>query len=496
MSTSTLQRLYRPPLAMLTDLYELTMAHGYWRAGRTGEEAAFHLFFRDHPFDGGFTVACGLAWALELLADFRFAPEQLDYLASLKGNDGRPLFAPEFLAELGRLELACDIDAVPEGTVVFPHEPLLTVRGPILQAQLLESGMLNLINFQSLIATKAARICLAAEGDPVIEFGLRRAQGPDGALAASRAALVGGCVATSNVLAGQLLDAPVGGTMAHSWVMSFATEVEAFAAYAAAMPNNCVFLVDTYDSLEGLRHAIDAGRELRARGHEMIGVRLDSGDLAYLSAEARRMLDAAGFPQARIMASNELDEHTIESLKRQGARIDVWGVGTRLATAFDEPALGGVYKLGAVRLPGAAWEHRVKLSEHVAKTTVPGLLRVRRFAAGDEYVADMIWDELSPVSEPPTIVDPEDPTRRKRLVAGAASEELLVPVLRGGRPVYEAPPVAVARERTQAQLARFHAGIKRFVNPHEYPVGLELGLHERRTELVLRMRGYVAGERT
>ena len=237
---------------------------------------------------------------------------------------------------------------IPEGTIVFPHEPLLRVHGPLLQAQLLETALLNIVNFQTLVATKAARVVLAARGEPVLEFGLRRAQGIDGALAASRAAYLGGCAATSNVLAGRLYGIPVRGTHAHSWVMCFDDELEAFRAYARAMPNNCVFLVDTYDTLDGVRHAIEVGQELRRQGHEMIGIRLDSGDLAWLSIEARRMLDEAGFPKATIVASNELDEQIIASLKDQGATIGVWGVGTRLVTAYDQPALGGVYKLAAI----------------------------------------------------------------------------------------------------------------------------------------------------
>ena len=271
------------------------------------------------------------------------------YLAGLKGNDGRPLFEPAFLDYLCRLEPACDIDAVPEGTVVFPQEPLVRVRGPLLQAQLLETALLNIINFQTLVATKAARLVLAARGEPVLEFGLRRAQGIDGALSASRAAYIGGCEATSNVLAGQLFDIPVRGTHAHSWVMCHDDELTAFREYARVMPNNCVFLVDTYDTLQGVRHAVTVGQELRRQGHELIGIRLDSGDLASLSIEARKILDEGGFPRAAIVASNDLDEQIIETLKQQGARISVWGVGTRLVTGYDDPALGGVYKLSAIR---------------------------------------------------------------------------------------------------------------------------------------------------
>jgi nicotinate phosphoribosyltransferase len=481
--------VYRPSLALATDLYELSMAQAYRHAGRSEEEAVFHLFFRKNPFDGGFAVACGLARALDFLAGFHFTDEDLRYLASLAGNDGRPLFDPAFLPELGELRLRCDVDAIPEGTVVFPYEPLLRVRGPILHAQLVETTLLNLVSFETLVATKAARVCLAARGDEVIEFGLRRAQGPDGGLSASRAAYVGGCSSTSNVLAGRLFGLPVRGTHAHSWVMAFDSELESFEAWARSQPNNCVFLVDTYDTLEGVRHAAEVAVRLRERGHEAIGVRLDSGDLAYLSIEARRILDEAGLASARVVASNELDEHLIASLKEQGARIDVWGVGTRLVTGGDESALGGVYKLSAVRQPGGPWQHRVKVSEQAAKTSNPGVQQVRRFSGPAGFVADVIFDEQTGLAAEPVVVDPLDPTRRKRIPAGTPGEDLLVPVVRAGRPVYEPPPLEATRERARGQIARLHPGIKRFVNPHQYPVGLALELHELKTRLVLQARG-------
>jgi nicotinate phosphoribosyltransferase len=491
-----LSEIYRPPLGLLTDLYELTMAYGYWQTGTWTKEAVFHLHFRKPPFGSGFALACGLAPAVEFIEAFRFAEEDLDYLAGLRGNDGGPLFAKEFLGVLGRLELCCDVDAIPEGTVVFPHEPLVRVRGPILQAQILETALLNVINFQTLIATKAARVCLAAQGDPVLDFGLRRAQGIDGGLAASRACYAGGCDATSNVLAGKLFGIPVKGTHAHSWVLSFATELESFEAWAEAMPNNCVFLVDTYNSLEGVRHAVEAGRRLRQRGHEMVGIRLDSGDLAYLSVEARKLLDEGGFPDARIMASSELDEHLIESLKLQGAKIAIWGVGTRLVTGHDDPALGGVYKLTAVREApdnlerASPWEYKVKLSEQAIKITTPGIQQVRRFATDGLFLADMIFDEELGAPAAPTIVDPADLTRRKEIPTETPWEDLLVPVFRGGKKVFDPPPLGEVRRRGIEQLGRLHAGIKRFVNPHQYPVGLELGLFDLKTRLILEARSH------
>jgi nicotinate phosphoribosyltransferase len=481
--------VYRPSLALSTDLYQLTMAQAYRHSGRADEEAVFHLFFRKNPFGGGFTVACGLARALDFLAGFHFAAEDIAYLERLTGNDGRPLFERAFLRELAELRLRCDVDAVPEGTVVFPYEPLVRVRGPILHAQLVETALLTFVNFETLIATKAARVCLAARGDDVVDFGLRRAQGPDGGLSASRAAYVGGCSGTSNVLAGRLFGLPVRGTHAHSWVMAFDTEVEAFEAWARAQPNNGSFLVDTYDTLEGVRHAAATALRLRQRGHEPIGIRLDSGDLAYLSIEARKILDAAGLESVRIMASNDLDEHLIASLKEQGARIDVWGVGTRLVTGGDESALGGVYKLGAVRQPGRPWQHRVKVSEQAAKTSNPGVQQVRRFSSPSGFVADVIFDEETGLPDSPVVVDPLDPTRRKRIPPGTPAEDVLVPVLRAGRPAYEPPPLEATRARARDGIARLHPGIKRFVNPHQYPVGLALELHELKTRLVLAARG-------
>jgi nicotinate phosphoribosyltransferase len=464
------------------------MGSAYWKSGIAEKEAVFHLIFREAPFNSGFTVAAGLAQAVEYLRDFHFEDSDLEFLSTVKGNDNQPLFERPFLDYLKQLRFSCDVDAVPEGTVVFPQEPLVRVQGPILQGQVVEAALLNFLNFQSLIATKAARICHAAGGQKVVEFGLRRAQGVDGAVTAARAAYIGGCAATSNVLAAKLYGIPLVGTHAHSWVMAFGDELAAFTAYAGAQPNNCVLLVDTYNTLQGVRHAIEVGRKLREQGHELAGVRLDSGDLAYLSIQARRLLDEAGFNKTAIVASNDLDENIITSLKEQGAAITIWGVGTRLITAYDHPALGGVYKLSALRNPGGAWEHKVKLSEQTAKTTNPGILQVRRFSSPDEFVGDAIYDLSAPVPCSFTIVDPLDPTRRKQFTPEMRNEDLLVPVFRGGQPVYENPTLGQIRERLQQQLACFHQGIKRLVNPHQYPAGLELGLQERKTGLVLRAR--------
>ncbi|WP_395749260.1 nicotinate phosphoribosyltransferase [Prosthecobacter sp.] len=473
---------------LLTDLYQLTMAAGYWKCGKAEQEAVFHLFFRKLPFSGGYAIAAGLGDVVIWLKNFRFSPAEIDYLATLPGRDGKPLFERGFLDYLRTLEWRCDVDAIPEGTVVFPHEPLLRIKGPLIQAQLVETALLNMINFQTLIATKSARVCLAAQGEAVLEFGLRRAQGPDGAIMASRAAFIGGCASTSNVLAGMTHGIPVRGTHAHSWVMSFDTELEAFEMYAAALPNNCVFLVDTYDTLEGVRHAVEVGHRLRDRGHELAGIRLDSGDLAWLSIEARRILDEAGFPQAFIVASNDLDEHLIESLKHQGAKISVWGVGTQMVTGGSQPALGGVYKLGAIRNEGGEWEPKIKLSEQAVKVSNPGIQQVRRYTLNGEFCGDAIFDEEHGCPASVEIVHPSDPTRNKRIPEGATHEDLLQPVFLAGKLVATLPTLTQIQTRCREQLTHLHDTVKRLQNPHAYPAGVEHTLHERKLQLIQKAR--------
>jgi nicotinate phosphoribosyltransferase len=462
------------------------MACGYWNAGVTDYEAAFHVTFRENPFAGGFTVACGLATAIDFLRAFRFDEGEIEYLASQHGNDRKPLFSSGFLDYLRGLRLTCEIDAIPEGTLVFPNEPLIRVCGPIIQCQLLETALLNILNFESLIATKAARVCLAAENDPVIEFGLRRAQGVNGGLTAARAAYIGGCAGTSNLQAGRQFGIPVSGTQAHSWIMFFESESEAFEAYARAMPNNCVFLVDTYNSLDGVRHAIDVARQMRRKGHEMIGVRLDSGDRVALSVEARRMLDKAGFTNARIVCSGDLDEHSIADMKRRGAQIDMWGVGTKLTTGQPDAALGGIYKLGAVRRPGGPWQYRIKLSDERAKTSVPGLLQIRRFHQPDSrFVADMIYEINHAISEPWTIVELE--TEKKRQIpAKTDCSDLLMPIFRKGEIVYQTPKLEASRKHARTQLSRASPEILRLIDPTPYEIGLERSLHELRSTLIAR----------
>jgi nicotinate phosphoribosyltransferase len=485
---SAVAQLYKANLSLLADLYEFTMGAGYETADLAGCEAVFSLGFRNLPFSGGYVVAAGLDNALEVLEGFHFDAEDLDYFAGLHVAGGRPMFPREYLELLRGLRFTCDVDAIPEGTVVFPNEPLVRVRGPLMQAQIVESMLLSIVGFQTLIATKAARVVEAAGGAPVMEFGLRRAQGPDGGVSAARGAYIGGVSATSNVLAGRLYGIPVRGTHAHSWVQVFEDEQRAFDVYADAQPDNVTLLVDTYNTLVGVRHAIATGLRLKAAGRVLAGIRLDSGDLAYLSIEARRMLDEAGLADTKIVASNDLDEHTIESLREQGARVDIWGVGTKLVTAFDQPALGAIYKLTAFNDPVRGWQYPVKLSEHSWKISIPGIIGVRRFAdAEGRFRADMIYDEAmdGTADHDKVIVDPADALHRRTIDPAWLAEELLQPALRGGKRLGPAPALNEIRARARAQVAALHPAIRRLLNPHAYPVGLERRLHERRWQEVL-----------
>jgi len=428
--------------SLLTDLYQLTMAYGYWKQGMQDRESVFHLFFRKNPFRGGYTIAAGLAQAVQFLNNFGFTSDDIDYLRDLKGNDGEPLFEEGFLSYLLDLKFTCDLDGVPEGTVVFPHEPMLRIQGPLAQCQILETPLLNIMNFQTLIATKSNRICRAAKGDPVLEFGLRRAQGPDGSLSASRAAYIGGVSSTSNVLAGKIFGIPIKGTHAHSWVMSFDSEEEAFEKYSQAMPNNCVLLVDTYNTMVGVANAVKVAKKLQEHGHKMIGIRLDSGNLVTLSIQARKILDESGLEDASIVASNDLDEYAIARLKGCGAKIDVWGVGTRLVTAHDQPALGGVYKLAAIQDETGEWKYKAKVSsDDPDKASYPGLLQVRRYYSTSlktnsrEMKRDFIYHETMP---------PDD----------NSGEDVLIPIYRIGIFVGPMPSLEEIRERVNDQVEK------------------------------------------
>lgn len=477
--------LYRQPLTLLTDLYQLTMAYGYWKAGIADRGAVFHLYFRELPFNGGFAVNSGLQQVVEFIEQFEFSTDDTAYLGSLKGKDDSPLFPHEFLEYLENLTLSFDVDAIREGTVVFDQEPVIRVKGPVLQAQLLETTLLNIINFQTLITTKAARIVTAAKGAPVMEFGLRRAQGVDGSLTASRASYIGGCFATSNVLAGKMFDIPVSGTHAHSWVMAFASELEAFDAYADAFPGNCILLVDTFNTVHGVEQAIEIAGKLRAKGKELVGIRLDSGDLAYLSQQARKMLDEAGFPDVKIVASNDIDEQILVSLEGQHAKIDLFGIGTRLITAYDQPALGGVYKLSAFEDVEGNWQNKIKLSEQAVKINNPGIQQVRRYIKDGLFYADMIYDVRDRPDGALTIIHSCESTKRKMISEEAyEKEDLLVPVYRQGKLVYSLPELNEIRDRVRNQLACLHPGVRRFINPHTYIVGIEGNLCKEKHRLI------------
>ena len=432
-----------------------------------------------------------MAQLADLVDGFTFSEDDLEYLASIPAPGGGMLFKPEFIDYLRDFKLSVDIEAVAEGEIVFPYEPLVRVTGPIMECQLLETALLNCVNFETLIATKAARVCMAAEA-PVAEFGLRRAQGAAGGVWASRAAVVGGCASTSNVLAGKLFDLPVSGTHAHSWVMSFPDELSAFRAYAKAFPTNCVLLVDTYDVAQGIKNAITVGLEMRERGEKLTGIRIDSGDLSWLAKMARTMLDEAGLTDCGIVLSNDLDEYTIRSIRDEGAQVMSWGVGTKLATAYDQPSLGGVYKLSATRENGeSAWIDHVKISESSAKLTTPGVLNVRRYYFEDGRIAgDMVFDTNAAVNEGEVIVDPMDGLRRKDL-SGKTWRELLIPLARAGKTVLsdEFRSAKAAQARTKQGLATLDESQKRTLNPHTYPVGLDKDLFDRRRDLVAQLRG-------
>ncbi len=455
-------------LTMLTDLYELTMMYGYWKKGMGRNRAVFDMFYRATSETTAYAIAAGLEQVIDYINNLRFEEHDIEYLRSLN------LFDEEFLNYLRGFKFTGDIMAVPEGTLVFSYEPIVRVTAPIMEAQLLETALLNIVNHQTLIATKASRVVQAADCGTVLEFGLRRAQGPDAGIYGARAAVIAGCKATSNVLTGEMFGIPVGGTHAHSWVMSFPDELEAFRAYAEIFPTNCMLLVDTYDTLgSGMPNAIKVFGELRARGYEPVGIRLDSGDLAYLSRECRRMMDEAGFPNAKVFASGDLDEELIWDLKAQGAAIDVWGVGTRLITSQDCPALGGVYKLAAEEVDGK-FVPKIKISENPAKVTNPGQkMLYRLYDSAGMAVADLITldHERIDESKPLTIFDPVD-TWKKLTLTNFKARRLLVPVFEGGRQVYESPKLIDIQAYRQRELDTFWAQYKRLRNPHRYKVDL------------------------
>ncbi len=468
-------------LTMLVDFYELTMGNGYLKNGLGDKIVYFDLFFRRVPDKGGFAIFAGLEQVIEYIKKLKFTEDDIAYLES-KG-----IFSSDFLEYLRNFEFKCDVWSVPEGTPVFPGEPLLTVRGPVIQAQFIETMLLLIVNHQSLIAAKANRIVRAAQGRPVMEFGSRRAQGGDGAIYGARAAFIGGCAGTACTLSDRKFGVPAMGTMAHSWIQLFESELEAFRAYAKCYPESCTFLVDTYNVLKsGVPNAITVFRELDKIGYRPGAIRIDSGDIAYLSKCARKMLDDAGFSDCRIIASNSLDEYIIRDLLDQGAPIDSFGVGERLVTSKSEPVFGGVYKLTAVEDSGKIIP-KIKLSENITKITNPGYKKVYRIFCRKtgKALADVVTlaDEQIDSTKPYVIFDPEFTYKKKTLVDFEA-KELQIPVFKNGRCVYESPDVNEVKKYAQQQLTLIWDEIKRFENPHKYYVDLSAKLWNMKQSLL------------
>ncbi len=475
-------------LTLLTDLYELTMMQGYFK-NQNKDVVVFDAFYRSNPCGGGYSVCAGLQQVIEYIENLHFNKEDIAYLRGLK------IFDEDFLEYLSTFKFSGDIYAVPEGSLIFPREPLIKVVAPIMEAQLIETAILNIINHQCLIATKAARVCYAAQGDGVMEFGLRRAQGPDAGTYGARAAIIGGCKGTSNVLCGQMFHVPVLGTHAHSWIMSFPDEYTAFKKYAELYPNACTLLVDTYDTLKsGIPNAIRVFTEMREAGIPLtnFGIRMDSGDLAYLSKQVRKMLDEAGFPDAVISASNDLDEYLIETLKQQGATITSWGVGTNLITAKDNPAFGGVYKLAAIRDEQGNFVPKIKLSENIEKVTNPGnktFYRIYDKETG-KIKADLIClaEERFDESADMKLFDQNAPWKKTRLPGGSYTmREMLVPVIKAGKTVYTSPSVMEIREICNKEKETIWDETKRFVNPQEIYVDLSQKLYDMKQDLFIKM---------
>ena len=476
-------------LTLLTDLYELTMMQGYFKNKDQNETVIFDAFYRNNPQESGYSICAGLEQVIEYIKNLHFTKEDIAYLSSLN------IFEKDFLNYLESFHFSGDIYAIPEGSVMFPREPMIKVIAPIMEAQLIETAILNIMNHQSLIATKASRVCYAAKGNQVLEFGLRRAQGPDAGTYGARAAMIGGCAGTSNVLAGQIFDVPVRGTHAHSWIMSFPDEYTAFKTYAKMYPTACILLVDTYDTLKsGVPNAIKVFTEMKEAGISLsnYGIRLDSGDLAYLSKKARKMLDDAGFTDAIISASNDLDEFLIDSLKAQGATITSWGVGTHLITSKDCPSFGGVYKLAAIIKPDGTVIPKIKLSENTEKVTNPGnktIYRIYEKESG-KIKADVIClvDDVFDESNPLLLFDPSEPWKKTMLPAGSYRvRELLVPIFKNGECVYTSPSVMEIRSYCQKELNTLWDETRRLFHPHKVHVDLSPRLYDMKINLLDQM---------
>ena len=476
-------------LTLLTDLYEITMMQAYFKNNNKNKMAIFDVFYRKNPMDGGYAISAGLEEVIEYINNLHFTEDDINYLASLK------IFEDDFLDYLKNFKFTGDIYAIPEGSVMFPREPMLKVIAPIMEAQFIETAILNILNHQSLIATKAARICYAAEGDGIMEFGLSRAQGPDAGIYGARAAVIGGCAGTSNVLTGQMFDVPVMGTHAHSWIMSFDDEYTAFYTYAKLYPMACTLLVDTYDTLNsGVPNAIKVFKQIKKEGIELknYGIRLDSGDLAYLSKKARKMLDDAGFKDATITASNDLDEFLIASLKMQGAEITNWGVGTNLITSKDCPSFGGVYKLAAIMEDGENFTPKIKLSDNSEKITNPGNKKIYRIyeKKNNKIKADLICleNETFTENEDMHLFDPHEPWKKTVLKAGTFTlKEMLVKVFDKGQCVYHSDSVMKLRDFAISEMETLWEETKRFENPHQVYVDLSQKLYDIKISLLEKM---------
>jgi nicotinate phosphoribosyltransferase len=465
--------------ALLTDFYQLTMANGYLLKGIAEKPAVFDLFFRQAPFKGVYAICYGLNKAIKNICEMKFAEDDIEFLRTKK------TFSDQFFEYLANWKCKLTIHCVDNGRIIFPYEPIMEVEGPLIQCQLIETYLLNCFNFPTLVATKANRMWLASGKQPILEFGLRRAQGPNGGLTASEAAMVGGCMSTSNVLAGKHFGMNISGTQAHSWVMAFESELESFRAYADIYPDACILLIDTYDIIEGCKNAIIVGKELEKKGKKLIGVRIDSGDLTYFSREVRKMLNRAGLTYTKIVASNEIDEYIIEEIQHQKGAVDVWGIGTKLATCYDDPALGGVYKL-------VEMDHqpKLKISSNVEKTTIPSKKRLFRVYNGDDYMVGDIIELIEKKDlEEGYVYDPLNPMRYYKLINPYKVEELLKLKVEKGKSLIKYIGWQEARKVMEEDINHLPDASKRLLNPQNYKVSISKSLHELRTELIAQYIG-------
>lgn len=474
-----------------TDFYNLTMSYAYWKKGLHETRAVFHFNFRRNPFGGGFIICTGLESVIKAIVNVdSISKHDLEFLLQKKDSNGNCIFSSQFVEYLSKIDFRdCDIHAVKEGTVIFPFEPVIRVEGPIIKCQMLETLFLNVVGFQSLISTKAARVCMAAGDDEVVELGMRHAHGTDGALSASKAAFIGGCHGTSNVEAGKNFGIPVKGTQSHSWIMFFDNELEAFREYSDVFNDNA-FLVDTYSTVNGVKNAIKLGKELKKNGKKLASIRLDSGDLSDLSIKSRKLLDAAGFKNTRIVVSNELDEHIITSIKQEGCAIDVWGVGTKLVTGDETAAASCVYKLSALKMnDNKDWQLKMKLSEQTTKMSIPGIQQVKRFYDPDQrvYLYDMIVNELTDKENSSGMVL----MHSKNAISidkNLEVEHLLQPIILGGKQVYKFPNIKQSRDFVKQELEKLPTALKRFVNPDYYTIGIETNFYKEYVDLIHNLR--------